>query len=62
MELIVKSVAITLACEAAASLCREAGETALGQKVEWVCHVLVLAMALPVLLSVTDMLRKWAAF
>ena len=59
MALILKAIGITLMGELAASLCRETGESALGQKVELACNVLLLTLAMPVLLAVVELLRQW---
>ena len=59
--LILKVMGMTLACELASSLCREAGEEGLSQKVELASHVLLLSMAMPVLLAVVEMITQWAA-
>jgi len=60
MALIMKVIMMTITCDMAVSLCREAGENGLGQKVEMVSHILLMSMAMPVLLAVVEMLRQWA--
>ncbi len=59
--LILKVMGMTLACELAAALCRQAGEEELSKKVEFASHVLLLSLAMPVLLAVVEMISQWAA-
>lgn len=59
ISLMIRAVTMAFTGEIAVSLCREAGEPNLGQKVEMACHIFLLSLSVPVILTVLEMFRQW---
>jgi stage III sporulation protein AD len=55
MELLLKALAIALACNATASLCRDCGESALAEKAELAGKIAILSLCIPLLIRLLDL-------
>ena len=55
MELLLKALAIALACNATASLCRDCGESALAEKAELAGKIAILSLCIPLLIRLVDL-------
>lgn len=55
MELLLKALAISLACNSTSSLCRDCGETALGEKAELAGKIAILALCLPLVVQLLEL-------
>ncbi|HEX3015310.1 MAG TPA: stage III sporulation protein AD [Desulfobacteria bacterium] len=51
---VLKIVGIAYVAEFGAQICRDAGESAIGSKVEFAAKVLVMVMALPIIVAITE--------
>ena len=58
MAVLVKSLGIAYTTQLAADVCRDAGETAIASKVEVCGKIMILSCALPVMLSVLNMIDE----
>ena len=56
-ELLIKSLAIALACQLSAEVCRDCGETALAGKVELAGKISIIILSLPVLQQLLNMAK-----
>ncbi|MBE6579103.1 MAG: hypothetical protein E7651_04755 [Ruminococcaceae bacterium] len=55
MELLLKALAISLACNATSSLCRDCGESALGEKAELAGKIAILSLCIPLLVQLLEL-------
>ncbi len=58
LSVVLKVIGISFICEFAASLCNDAGETAIGSKVEMAGKIIILALAMPVLTDILDVILQ----
>ena len=58
LAVVLKIIGISFVCEFASSLCNDAGETAIGTKVEMAGKVLILALAMPMLTGILDVILQ----
>ena len=55
VELLLKALAIALACNATSSLCRDCGESALAEKAELAGKIAILSLCIPLLVQLLDL-------
>ncbi len=58
LSVVLKVIGVSFICEFAASLCNDAGETAIGSKVEMAGKIIILALAMPVLTDILDVILQ----
>lgn len=58
VAVIVKAIGIAYTTQIAAALCRDLGETALAVKTELVGRILLMTLAVPLILKITEMLTE----
>ena len=56
LSTILKVIGINYIGEFAASICRDAGESAIASKIELACKVLILLLAIPVLINIFELI------
>lgn len=55
MELLLKALAIALACNATSAMCRDCGESALGEKAELAGKIAILSLCIPLLVQLLEL-------
>ncbi len=58
METVLKIIGIAYIAEFGAQICRDAGEGAVANKIEFAAKVIVMVLAIPIIIAVFDMLLK----
>ncbi|MDL2206586.1 stage III sporulation AC/AD family protein [Eubacteriales bacterium OttesenSCG-928-N13] len=59
VSLMLRACGISLLCEFASGLCQDAGEGALAQRIEFGGRVALLAMSVPLLVSLSERVIEW---